>query len=173
MTDHPIGRRAGVLGGVGLAGLTLGSSGAIVADEVIPAAGRTQLPATEDLMTDHGLLKRILLIYREASRRLSTGDALDPNTVFHSAQIVHDYIESFHEGLEEGFIFPALVKANTLADTVRTLLVQHDRGRKITVAIIGATSAMAMNGMPAAPRAAHRRRTGAGRPLARRVRHHV
>lgn len=159
MTDHQIGRRAVVLGGVGLAGLTLGSSGALAAQDLASPTGRTQPPATEDLMTDHGLLKRILLIYREASHRLRTGDTLDPNTVFHSAQIVHDYIESFHEGIEEGFIFPTLVKTNTLADTVRTLLVQHDRGRKITVAIIGATSAMAMNGMPTAPGL----RTAAGR----------
>ncbi len=40
-------------------------------------------------MTDHGLLKRILLIYRECGRRLSTGDLLDPAALFHSAQMVH------------------------------------------------------------------------------------
>jgi len=68
-------------------------------------------------MTDHGLLKRILLIYRECGRRLTTGDLLDPAALFHSAQMVHDYIEGFHEGIEEGHIFPRLQRAGKLTDT--------------------------------------------------------
>jgi len=148
---HPT-RRAFVLGGVGVAALTLGASGTDVLSTLTTTPPLPLVvPATEDLMTDHGLLKRILLIYRECGRRLTTGDQLDPAALFHSAQMVHDYIEGFHEGIEEGYIFPRLQRAGKLTDTVRTLLTQHDRGRKLTIAIIQASTTMSMNGRGAAP----------------------
>ncbi|WP_368680631.1 hypothetical protein [Rhodococcus opacus] len=65
-------------------------------------------------MTDHGLLKRILLIYRECARRLQSGADLAPAPLFHTAQMVHDYIEGFHEGIEEGYVFPRLLRAGRL-----------------------------------------------------------
>lgn len=116
-------------------------------------------------MTDHGLLKRILLIYRDCARRLTTDDILDPALLFHSAQIVHDYIEGFHEGIEEGYVFPALAHAGRLTDLVRTLLVQHDRGRKITVAVINASTTMAMGGMASPGFATAESRTALARLL--------
>jgi len=117
---HP-NRRAFALGGVGVAALTLGASGTDVLSKLTTTPPLPLVvPATEDLMTDHGLLKRILLIYRECGRGLITGDQLDPAALFHSAQMVHDYIEGFHEGIEEGYIFPRLLRAGKLTDTVRT-----------------------------------------------------
>ncbi|MGH3621966.1 MAG: hemerythrin domain-containing protein [Sciscionella sp.] len=149
-TGRPITRRSLVVAGVGLAGLAVGAGGTKAAERIAgtpPIPQSAALPATEDLMTDHGLLKRILLIYRECSRRLDGSDQLAPAPLFHSAQIVHDYIEGFHEGMEEGYVFPALQRAGKLTDTVRTLLVQHDRGRKLTVSIIRGSTTMTMGGM--------------------------
>lgn len=91
------------------------------------------------------------MIYRECGRRLTTGDQLDPAILFHAAQMVHSYIEDFHEGIEEGYIFPRLLRAGKLQDTVRDLLIQHDVGRKITIAIIQSTTTMDMPGMGSAP----------------------
>lgn len=56
-------RRTMMLGGVGIGGLALGAGAAVGAQHALatqPAA--PVVPATEELMTDHGLLKRILLI---------------------------------------------------------------------------------------------------------------
>lgn len=141
-------RRSLVVGGVGVAGLAVGAGGAEAAEHLTaPPPPSGSVPATEDLMSDHGLLKRILLVYRECARRLRGGDALRPDPLFHAAQVVHDYIEGFHEGIEEGYVFPVLRRAGKLSGTVRTLLVQHDRGRKLTVAIIRAATTMPMGGM--------------------------
>ncbi len=147
-------RRSLIVGGFTAAGLIAGAAGAQTLDHLANAATADPIPAvpaTEELMTDHGMLKRILLIYRECSRRLTTGDVLDANDLFSAAQIVHDYIEGFHEGVEEGYIFPRLHQTGKLVDTVNTLLVQHDRGRKITVSLISASSPMPMAGAPPAP----------------------
>ncbi|PPJ18790.1 hemerythrin domain-containing protein [Nocardia nova] len=145
-------RRAMLLGGVGIGGLALGAGAAVGAQHALATEPSVPvIPATEELMTDHGLLKRILLIYRECGRRLTTGDHLAPAALFHSAQMVHSYIEDFHEGIEEGYIFPRLLRAGKLQDTVRNLLIQHDVGRKITIAIIQSTTTMDMPGMGSAP----------------------
>ncbi len=145
-------RRAMLLGGIGISGLAVGAGVTVGAEHALAAQPAARVvPATEELMTDHGLLKRILLIYRECGRRLTTGDQLDPATLFHSAQMVHSYIEDFHEGIEEGYIFPRLLRAGKLHDTVRNLLIQHDVGRKLTIAIIRSTTTMDMPGMGSAP----------------------
>jgi hemerythrin-like domain-containing protein len=86
----------------------------------------------EDLMAEHGLLIRILLIYRHllavrASRQpIAAGHAHDP------ALIIHDYIEAFHEELEEAYVFRRLMQAGQLKPTVSRLLLQHARGRELT-----------------------------------------
>jgi hemerythrin-like domain-containing protein len=52
------------------------------------------------------------------------------------AEIIHDFVEAFHEALEEGYVFPMLKRAGLLVSTVDTLLVQHARGRQLTQLIL-------------------------------------
>lgn len=87
-------------------------------------------------MTEHGVLKRILLSYRAIVDRIDAGQRPPRGAVLDAAQIVADYIEDFHEGLEEAYVFPRLLRADTQTALIRTLLVQHDRGRHLTAAIL-------------------------------------
>jgi hemerythrin-like domain-containing protein len=100
------------------------------------AVDLAQVPATENLMREHGVLKRVLLAYEEIGRRIDAKQPLPPGVVTDSATIIHDYIETFHEALEEGYVFPRLRQAGMLVSTVDTLLVQHARGRELTQAIL-------------------------------------
>ena len=86
----------------------------------------------EDLMREHGVLKRILLVYREALRRLDAKEDLPPETLSDSAGIIRTFIEDYHEKLEENFLFPRFRKANTLTDLVDVLAAQHQAGRRVT-----------------------------------------
>jgi hemerythrin-like domain-containing protein len=130
------GRRAVLLSGAGLAagaaaasaGWALSGSPAAEAAAPVPAA----ISPDDDLMREHGVLKRVLLCYREMTARVQAGGPLDARNLQDAALIIHDYIEGFHEGLEEGYVFPRLIKAGKVTDTVTTLLVQHARGRVIT-----------------------------------------
>ena len=79
-------------------------------------------------MREHGVLKRVLLCYREMTARVQAGGPLDARDVHDAVLIIYDYIEGFHEGLEEGYVFPRLVRAGWLSGTVTTLLVQHAGG---------------------------------------------
>ena len=86
----------------------------------------------EDLMREHGVLKRILLIYGEAIRRIDNNEDLPPETLADSAKIIRQFVEDYHEKLEEDFLFPRFEKANKLVDLVDVLLQQHQAGRRLT-----------------------------------------
>lgn len=86
----------------------------------------------EDLMREHGLLKRILLIYEEAIRRIDDNVDLPPQPLKDSAMIIRSFIENYHEKLEEDFLFPRFRKANKHVRLVEILLKQHQAGRVLT-----------------------------------------
>lgn len=89
-------------------------------------------------MTEHGVLKRLLLAYRAASAAIVAGGPPPADAITEAAQVISDFVESFHEGLEEAYVFPRLQRAGRNLDVVQTLLVQHDRGRHITAAVLTA-----------------------------------
>ena len=70
-----------------------------------------EIPPSEDLMREDGALKRKLVVYREVTERLTAGHDLPVDSLHQAAHIVHEYIEGFHEGLEEACVFPALRRA--------------------------------------------------------------
>jgi hemerythrin-like domain-containing protein len=131
-----------LLSGGGLvAGAAAASAGWALSAQPTAPPDPAVIPPDDDLMREHGLLKRVLLCYREMIARVGAGRPLDARDLRDAALIIHDYIEGFHEGLEEGYVFPRLVDAGRLADTVTTLLVQHARGRVITQFLLRETTA--------------------------------
>jgi hemerythrin-like domain-containing protein len=95
-----------------------------------------EVGAAEDLMREHGVLNRILLIYEEGLRRLRAKDDVPPDVFHRPATLVRKFVEDYHEKLEERFIFPEFEKAGKLADLVRVLRQQHEAGRKVTDVIL-------------------------------------
>jgi hemerythrin-like domain-containing protein len=79
----------------------------------------------EDLMREHGALRRILFIYAAA------GPKGDDASIIACAKLVRTFVEDYHEKLEETHIFPVLAKG-PLAPLVATLLAQHQAGRRLT-----------------------------------------
>jgi len=86
----------------------------------------------EDLMREHGVLKRILLIYGEVLRRIDAKQDFPPEALADAAGIIRSFVEDYHEKLEEDFLFPRFEKANQLVDLVRVLREQHQAGRRVT-----------------------------------------
>jgi hemerythrin-like domain-containing protein len=129
------------LAGVAGAGAVLISSSAAHAGAKRAAEGGAggDVPPTEDLMREHGVLRRILLVYEEAIRKLASGDAAVIDAIAGAANIVHRFVEGYHEKLEEDFVFPKLEKAGKLLDLTQVLRIQHAAGRKVTDAILTST----------------------------------
>jgi hemerythrin-like domain-containing protein len=86
----------------------------------------------EDLMREHGVLNRILLIYDEAVRRIDAKQDVSPDAIRSGADIIRTFIEEYHEKLEEDYLFPRFEKANKLAELTKVLRAQHEAGRRVT-----------------------------------------
>ena len=89
----------------------------------------------EDLMREHGVLNRVLLIYDEHLRRLRAKRPFDGSVLAHAADIVRHFVEEYHEKLEEDYLFPRFRKAGKLVKLVDTLQAQHRAGRDLTANI--------------------------------------
>ena len=101
----------------------------------------------ENLMRQHGILKRVLLMYDEVSRRIDAKQDFPTQTAIDSVEIIRRFIEDFHEKLEEEYIFPLFRKyyrrddvlrlyAQKLVDLVDILNDQHPAGRRLTDRIV-------------------------------------
>jgi hemerythrin-like domain-containing protein len=94
----------------------------------------------EDLMREHGVLNRVLLIYDEAIRRIQAKEKFDPAVLTKSAGIIKSFIEDYHEKLEEDHIFPRFEQAGKLIELTVNLRAQHAMGRRVTERIIATAS---------------------------------
>jgi hemerythrin-like domain-containing protein len=103
--------------------------------------GEPENPVTpaEDLMFEHGLLERVLLIYDEAARRLDSGTQVPAKLISNVAGVIRSFGEDYHEELEEQYIFPRLEKAGQHADLTKELRAQHLTGRQITGLLLDMT----------------------------------
>ena len=92
-------------------------------DEVTPV---------EDLMREHGVLRRVMYLYDDAIGRLDGRREVPLDALAGCAGIVRRVIEDYHEKLEEDFLFPRYEKAGKLADLTAILRRQHQAGRTLT-----------------------------------------
>lgn len=123
---------AGV-GGLGIGALLTGCTRGEASKEVT---------ATEDLMREHGVLRRALFVYSAAASRLRGGSSsVPPDALQKTAKLFRAFGEEYHEKkLEEAYIFPAVKKAGGAAAGYADILVaQHQRGREITDQILRVT----------------------------------
>ncbi len=91
-----------------------------------------EVAPNEDLMREHGILNRLLLIYQEISRRIDNHESFPIKSLSESAKIVRSFLEDYHEKLEEDFIFPVFEKAEKQVELVKILREQHNAGRNLT-----------------------------------------
>jgi hemerythrin-like domain-containing protein len=94
--------------------------------------GEEDVAPPEDLMREHGVLKRVLLVYEEAIRRIDAKQDVPPDAVRNGANIIRTFIEDYHEKLEEDYLFPRFEKAGRLTDLTKVLRAQHQAGRRLT-----------------------------------------
>jgi hemerythrin-like domain-containing protein len=94
----------------------------------------------EDLMREHGVLSRALLIYEEILGRIESKKEFPPAVLSGTARLIQRFVESYHEKLEENHVFPRFEKPGKLVDLVKTLVEQHQAGRRLTELILAISS---------------------------------
>ena len=93
-----------------------------------PAADKEpEVTATEDLMREHGVIRRALLVYSETAMRLrKNAAAVDPSALLRTAQLFRAFGEDYHEKmLEEQHIFPVVRKAGGELERYANILTQR------------------------------------------------
>jgi hemerythrin-like domain-containing protein len=83
-------------------------------------------------MREHGVLKRVLLMYRNVISRIDAKQDFPLAVVADSAKLIRNFVEDYHEKLEEDYLFPRFRKANQQMDLVNVLYQQHQKGRVLT-----------------------------------------
>lgn len=97
-----------------------------------PKTDAVEVSPVEDLMREHGVLSRVLLIYEEISKRLNNNESFPPNALINSTEIIRTFIHEYHEMLEEKYIFVKFNHANKqLRQLTEVLKQQHQDGYKI------------------------------------------
>ena len=127
-------RRVFLRSGIILTGATFAGAMPVPGAQKEKEGAENEIPVgpPEDLMREHGVLKRVLLIYGEALRRLDVKQDFPPEALENAARIIRSFVEDYHEKLEENFLFPRFEKANLLVDLVKVLRTQHQAGRRVT-----------------------------------------
>lgn len=90
------------------------------------------VPVTEDLMREHGLLNRILLIYENIIHKIEHNIDFDMDIIIQCVNIVKEFVEDYHEPLEEKYIFTFLKEKNLHVQLIDELINQHRVSKKIT-----------------------------------------
>ena len=128
-------RRRFLKDAVELGGVVLVAAAGFRASAAERKEAEEEVSPTEDLMREHGVLRRILLVYGEVIRRVDAGNPVDAEPVAKAAAIIRAFIEDYHEKDEEEFVFPRFKKAGKLTGLVDVLLGQHQAGRTLTAQI--------------------------------------
>ena len=138
MTDaHDATRRKLVIAasaaGAGLL-LTAGNAGLVLAAQKGHGKGQEkEVGAVEDLMREHGVLRRALLVYSESVPKIRANlGGIPADALMRTAKLFRSFGEDYHERkLEEAYIFPAITKAGgPAAGYADVLKAQHDPGRR-------------------------------------------
>jgi hemerythrin-like domain-containing protein len=147
VTDpHDATRRKLVISASAAAGallLTAGNAGLVLAAQKGHGKGpEKEVGAVEDLMREHGVLRRALLVYSESVPKIrANSGSISPDALLRTAKLFRSFGEDYHERkLEEAYIFPAIKKAGgPAAGYADVLKAQHDRGREVTEYILAVT----------------------------------
>ncbi|HLL27384.1 MAG TPA: hemerythrin domain-containing protein [Xanthobacteraceae bacterium] len=121
--------RAAGIAGMGLVAASFGGP-------ALSEDAKEEVTPPEDLMREHGVLDRALLLYEEAIRKFSAKEDFNPALVTQSAEIIRDFINNYHEKSEEEHVFPRFRKAGKMVDLVDALQRQHNAGRQVTATIL-------------------------------------
>lgn len=98
--------------------------------------GHAHETAVEDLASEHGIVERLLLIYDEIGRRLADAQPFELDDLFQAADIMHRFVEEYHEKTEENYVFPVFEKKGVATRLTAELRKQHTAGRAITARVL-------------------------------------
>ena len=105
---------------------------------------QTEILPVEDLMREHGVLRRVLLIYEALLGDLKGERPVDAGVAHKAASVIKTFIEEYHERSEEQHVFPRFAKSGELETLSGLLRSQHVAGRIVTNHILDLTTSKSL-----------------------------
>lgn len=124
----------------GGAGIALFVAGGLVAGCKEKKEEKATVSPLEDLMREHGVLARLLLVYDDIAEKLAGKKTISLDIVKSAATVIRNFVEEYHNKLEEEYVFPRFLKNSVMNETIGVLLDQHRAGRAATDRIMAMTS---------------------------------
>lgn len=121
-------------GGAILGVALLGPANAWAAERVLTTV---EVTPTEDLMQEHGVLRRLLLIYDDVGGRLQKGQEVPLAVLQDATGLIRRFVEDYHEKDEEEYLFKRFEQKGKMVDLVKVLYQQHQAGRQLTAHLQG------------------------------------
>ncbi len=122
--------------GVSAGAMLVTGQNALGAEKKKESEQAIEVTPTEDLMREHGVLHRLLLIYEKGVAPGAGAGEPPLKELAAAAQLIRTFIEDYHEKLEEDYVFPRFEKAGKMSDLVAVLRQQHNAGRRLTDVIL-------------------------------------
>ena len=95
------------------------------------------MKATEILMEEHGVIKRVLAALEKAAQMLEGGQAIRPAFFLDAADFIKNFADGCHHRKEEGVLFVAMI-AHGIPDRggpIGVMMAEHEQGRAFTRAM--------------------------------------
>jgi hemerythrin-like domain-containing protein len=93
--------------------------------------GYQNVGAIETIMRGHGLLSRAIIICDTIRERLAKGKQTDPSLILKTTAVIHNYLQDFHETMEEQYIFKPMEKTHNNFSSIQELKIQHGAAREL------------------------------------------
>ncbi len=89
------------------------------------------MSATEDLLQDHVLIRRLQSVIEKSYTMLYQGRDVPFGDLLKIADIIEQFVDQFHHGKEETGYFAEAEHRDHYSDEIRKFVVEHEFGRRI------------------------------------------
>jgi hemerythrin-like domain-containing protein len=96
-----------------------------------PETRAWEVAPTEDLMREHGILQRLMLIYDEIGNRLKQGKEFPLPVLVDANHLISRFMQGYHELNEQFHVFNRFSNAGKFVELVAVLYQQHLAGRRL------------------------------------------
>jgi len=117
-------------------GLALAASKSKAPSKGPPKPTAAPVHPSEDLMREHGILGRMMLIYEEGLRRLENGISISAEVFASTLRLQQRFLNDYHQKLEEDHVFPRIEAAGGLREMTQVLRDQHAAERRLTAQLL-------------------------------------
>ena len=89
------------------------------------------MSATEDLLQDHVIIRRLQVVIEKCYTSLNENKEVPLGDLIKIADIIEQFVDQFHHGKEENGYFPQTESKDLNSEEIHKFVIEHEFGRRI------------------------------------------